>query len=98
MSRQPGQVTGYAVSSAALANQLLRFHAERSGDLLDCHITQFVTWSEWEQHIAMTIVPKLQVFVLAGHDLIAVAFENRRISRARTGDRANPFSFPIGLY
>ena len=51
---------------SALASQLLRLHAERSGDLLDGHITQVVAWSEWEQHVAVAVMPQLHVFVLAG--------------------------------
>jgi hypothetical protein len=74
-SRQPAQVKALPESSSALANQLLRLHAERSGDLLDRHITQVVAWSEREQHVAMAVVPKPQVFVLSRHDLVAVALE-----------------------
>jgi hypothetical protein len=74
-ARQPAQNQREPWLSPALPNQLLRFHAERSGDLLDGHITQVVAWSEWEQHVAMPLMPQLQVFVLAGHNLVAAALQ-----------------------
>ena len=73
LGRRLGQ--GLPESSSALANQLLRMDAQRSGDLLDRHKTQVVAWSEREQHVAVPVVPQAQVFVLAGHDLVAVALE-----------------------
>ena len=73
LGRRPGQ--GLPESSSALANQLLRMDAQRSGDLLDRYKTQVVAWSEREQHVAVPVVPQAQVFVLAGHDLVAVVLE-----------------------
>ena len=76
-----------------MANQLLRLHAERSGDLLDRHITQIVPGFEWEKHHAMLIVPKPQVFVLARHDFVAVAFKKSSHLPSTNGRQRKPFLF-----
>jgi hypothetical protein len=76
-----------------LANQLLRLHAERSGDLLDRHITQIVPGFEWEKHHAMLIVPKPQVFVLARHDFVSVAFKKSSHLPSTNGRQRKPFLF-----
>src|SRR5262249_24968718 len=80
---------------SALANQLLRLHAERSGDLPDSQISQVVAWSEWEQLVPMTIMSQLWVFVLAGHNLVAVALEKPSHITSTNRRQGEPFSFPI---